>query len=62
MVERFELEGTVEVFNLLNHENYNSFVLSEVARNFPQALTHATLLQAARTEAQLATSARGEAS
>jgi hypothetical protein len=31
---RVALEGTVEVFNLFNYENYNSFVLSEVARNF----------------------------
>jgi hypothetical protein len=32
--QRVALEGTVEVFNLFNYENYNSFVLSEVARNF----------------------------
>jgi hypothetical protein len=32
--ERVALEGTVEVFNLFNHENYNSFVLNEQARNF----------------------------
>jgi hypothetical protein len=31
---RMALEGTVEVFNLFNHENYNSFVLNESARNF----------------------------
>jgi len=31
---RVALEGTVEVFNLFNHENYNSFVLNEQARNF----------------------------
>jgi hypothetical protein len=32
--QRVALEGTVEVFNLFNHENYNSFVLNEQARNF----------------------------
>ena len=31
---RVAVEGTVEVFNLFNHENYNSFVTTEVARNF----------------------------
>jgi hypothetical protein len=32
--QRVALEGTVEVFNLFNYENYNSFVLNETARNF----------------------------
>jgi hypothetical protein len=31
---RVALEGMVEVFNLFNHENYNSFVTNEAARNF----------------------------
>jgi hypothetical protein len=31
---RVALEGTLEVFNLFNHENYNSFVTNESARNF----------------------------
>ena len=31
---RMALEGTFEVFNLFNYENYNSFVLNESARNF----------------------------
>ena len=31
---RVALDGTVEVFNLFNHENYNSFVVNESARNF----------------------------
>ena len=35
--QRAALEGTVEVFNLFNYENYNSFVLSEVASNFGAA-------------------------
>jgi hypothetical protein len=31
---RVALEGTLEVFNLFNHENYNSFVTNEASRNF----------------------------
>ena len=31
---RVALEGTFEVFNLFNYENYNSFVTNEAARNF----------------------------
>ena len=31
---RVSLEGTFEVFNLFNHENYNAFVTNESARNF----------------------------
>ena len=31
---RVALEGTVEVFNLFNHENYNAFVTNEAARNY----------------------------
>jgi hypothetical protein len=31
---RVTLDGTVEVFNLFNHENYNVFVVNESARNF----------------------------
>ena len=32
--QRMALEGTAEVFNLFNHENYNSFVINESARNY----------------------------
>jgi hypothetical protein len=31
---RVAIEGTLEVFNLFNYENYNSFVVNEAARNF----------------------------
>jgi hypothetical protein len=31
---RVAVEGMVEVFNLFNNENYNSFVTNEAARNF----------------------------
>jgi hypothetical protein len=31
---RVALEGTVEVFNLFNYENYNRFVTNEASRNF----------------------------
>ena len=31
---RVALEGTFEVFNLFNYENYNAFVTNEAARNY----------------------------
>ena len=34
---RMAIEGTAEVFNLFNYENYNSFVTNESARNFGAA-------------------------
>ena len=34
LTSRVALEGTVEVFNLFNHENYNAFVTNEAARNY----------------------------
>ena len=34
LTSRMTFDGIVEVFNMFNHANYNSFVLSEVAANY----------------------------
>ena len=31
---RLAVEASLEVFNVFNHENYNSFVTNESARNY----------------------------
>ena len=43
------LHGTVEVFNVLNHANYGSYVANQVAANYLQPQQSTSPNYAART-------------